>query len=284
MQQQQQEQKKISNSESSATKRLGHRKRTFDVYVVVDIAIGVALFLAAWQAVFWLEFYPSFLLPSPLMVFQRLVFLASTGALEAATVVTVERLAAGFSIAVALGIAVGVAMVRFKRFGRAMSSFCVGLQSFPSIAWVPFAILLVGLNDYGIIFVMVIASAFSMMVSTYSGIRNIPPIYVKAGRNMGQSGLSLFKNVMMPASFPALIIGIRQTWSFAWHALIGAEILMATVGLGALLEFGANFARMDQIVGAMVMIFVIGFIVDRLLFSRLEDRVRTKWGLNQISR
>ena len=102
-----------------------------------------------------------------------------------------------------------------------MSSFAVGLQSFPSIAWVPFAILLVGLNDFGILFVVVMSSVFSVMTSTYGGIRNIPPIYMRAARNMGASGFTMFRYVMIPAATPSLIMGLRQAWSFAWHALIG---------------------------------------------------------------
>jgi NitT/TauT family transport system permease protein len=268
--------------------KISDKSRKIDYTTVLDIVIGTVVFFAGWQLVFWLHFYPSYLFPSPSMVLERLIFLAQSSNpkfnLGDSTLITVERLAAGFSIALGLGTAVGMVMVRFRRFGRTMSSFAVGLQSYPSIAWVPFAILIVGLNNSGIIFVVVISSVFSMMVSTYSSIRNIPPIYVKAAKNMGEGDLALYKNVMLPASFPSLITGIRQTWSFAWHALIGAEILMATIGLGALLEIGANFARMDQIIAAMVMIFLIGFVVDRVLFSSLENRVRSKWGLNQNSK
>jgi NitT/TauT family transport system permease protein len=246
---------------------------------LLDLVLALAVFTAAWQIVFWLRFYPSFLLPSPGIVLDRFVIMAQDGQLGQGLAVTLERLVVGFGLAVGLGIGVGLAMVSFKRFGRVMNSFSVGLQSFPSIAWVPFAILLVGLNDLGIIFVMVTSSVFSMMVSTYGGIRNIPPIYVKAAKNMGTRGMSLFRNVMLPASLPSLITGLRQTWSFAWHALIGAEILMATVGLGALLEFGAQFVRMDQIIASMVIIFIIGLAADRLLFSRLEEKIRSKRGL-----
>jgi NitT/TauT family transport system permease protein len=253
----------------------------FDWKGILDLVIGLAIFVVIWQLVFWAGFYPSFLLPSPGIVLSRFLQMAENGQLGTGLAVTLGRLLAGFSIAVCLGIGVGLAMVSFARFGRAMNSFSVGLQSFPSIAWVPFAILLVGLNDFGIVFVMVISSVFSMMVSTYGGIRNIPPIYIKAARNMGATGVSLFTTVMLPASLPSLVTGLRQVWSFAWHALIGAEILMATVGLGALLEFGAEFVRMDQIIASMITIFVIGLVTDRLIFSRLEDRVRTKRGLVQ---
>jgi len=251
---------------------------------IVDIAVAAAIFLVAWQAAYWAGVYPSYLLPSPLAVANRFIGMTFDGELGQGVVVTMGRLIAGFGLAAGLGVAVGLLMVSFRRFGRLMNAFSMGLQSFPSIAWVPFAILFVGLNDLGIVFVMVVSSTFSMMVSTYAGIINIPPIYVKAARNMGTGGLSLFSSVMLPASMPSLITGLRQTWSFAWHALIGAEILMATVGLGALLEFGAEFVRMDQIIASMLVIFIIGLVADKLVFSRVEDSVRAKRGLRQPGR
>ena len=244
----------------------------------LDVLVGLLIFGIAWQLVFWAKVYPH-LLPSPSAVFDRFVAMAQSGQLGLGVEVTLGRLLAGFSIAVCLGLGVGLAMVNFARFGRVMNSFSLGLQSFPSIAWVPFAILLVGLNDLGIIFVMVISSVFSMMASTYGAVRNIPPIYVKAARNMGTKGVGLFTSVMLPASLPSLVTGLRQAWSFAWHALIGAEILMATVGLGALLEFGAEFVRMDQIIASMITIFVIGLAADRLVFSVVEERIRSNRGL-----
>ena len=194
---------------------------------------------------------------------------------------TLRRLVIGFSITIALGTAIGLMMVNFRRFGRVLSSFSVGLQSFPSIAWVPFAILFVGLNDSGIIFVMVVSSVFSMMISTYGGVRSIPVIYIRAAKNMGVNKFALFRRVMLPAAMPSLVTGVKQAWSFSWHALIGAEILMASVGMGAILSTGADYIRMDQIIAAMIVIFVIGLVVDRIVFSNIEERVRFKRGLNQ---
>jgi NitT/TauT family transport system permease protein len=126
---------------------------------------------------------------------------------------------------------------------------------------------------------MIMSSTFSVMLSTYSGLRNIPPIYMKAARNMGARRLSLLRSVMIPASLPSMITGMRQAWSFSWHALIGAEMLMASVGLGAVLYFGSEFVRMDQVLASMITILAIGFVADRLVFFRLERRVRSKWGL-----
>jgi NitT/TauT family transport system permease protein len=169
-------------------------------------------------------------------------------------------------------------MTKFPGFGKTMGSFAVGLQTFPSVAWVPFAILLVGLTDLGILFVVVLSSTFSIMTSIYGGLRNIPPLYIKAAKNMGANGFSLFRYVMIPAATPSILVGIKQAWSFAWHALIGAEILMAaSIGLGHVLLVGREFQAMDQTIAAMITIFIIGWVFDRVIFSKIEERVREKW-------
>ena len=252
----------------------------------VDDIGHIILFLAAltgiWQLIFSLGIFPKISLPSPAMVAQSFAVLFANATLITSIGMTMWRLVISFSISIFLGVGVGLLMVRFRSFGKTMSSFAVGLQSFPSIAWVPFAILLIGLNDFGIFFVVIMSSIFSVMTSTYSGIGNIPTIYLRAAENMGANGLSLFRFVMIPAATPSLIVGIRQAWSFAWHALIGAEILIAaSVGLGHILLVGREFQLMDQIIAAMITIFTIGFVFDRLIFYRLEDKVREKWGLKQ---
>jgi NitT/TauT family transport system permease protein len=276
-------QQKMQESESQLRSKTKKQKRSFTVYLDVAIAIGV--FLGLWQLVFALKFYPSFLLPSPAMAFARFATLVEDGALRNAITATLVRLGSGFGLAVLLGTSVGLVMANFQRFGRTMSSFSLGLQSFPSIAWVPFAILIIGLNDFGILFVMIMSSVFSMMISTYNSVRNIPPIYLKVAKNMGVRRVSLLRNVMLPASMPSMVTAIRQTWSFSWHALIGAEMLFGvSVGLGELLYYGSEFAKMDQVIATMIVIFVIGFAADRLVFQRLEDSVRSKRGLmNQFT-
>ena len=255
------------------------QKQRFDLTGMLDVAIALAIFLLVWQIIFSLKIYPSFLFPSPVMTLNRFVSLVDSGTLGLALFTTGYRLVAGFILAIVLGVTIGSAMVLSRRFGRTMSSFALGLQSFPSIAWVPFAILIIGLTDWGILFVMIMSSVFSVILSTYSGIRNIQPIYIKAAKNMGSRRFSLFRNVMLPAAMPSFMSGVRQAWAFAWHALIGAEILMATIGVGAILYLGSEFARMDEIIASMITIFFIGLAADRLFFFRLEKRVRARWGL-----
>lgn len=263
---------------------LRKEQRRLDLDNIANVILFIAAFIGVWQLVFLLNVWPKVALPSPAMVSGSFEELIKDMTLIGGIAFTMYRLITGFSISIIFGIGIGLAMVKFSGFGKTMSSFAVGLQSFPSVAWVPFAILLIGLNDFAILFVVIMSSIFSVMMSTYSGVRNIPHIYVRAARNMGAKGFSLFWYLMIPAATPSLLIGLKQAWSFAWHALIGAEILIAAaVGLGHVLLVGREFQLMDQIIASMITIFVIGLIFDRLLFSKLEDKVREKWGLNQTT-
>jgi NitT/TauT family transport system permease protein len=242
----------------------------------------IAVFIGIWQLAYLSGIWPKVSLPSPIMVVESFYELILDNTLLVSIGMTLYRLLIGFVASIAIGVGVGLAMVKFTGFGKTMSSFAIGLQSFPSVAWVPFAILLIGLNDIGILFVVIMSSVFSVMMSAYSGIRNIPPIYLKAARNMGAKGFSLFRYLMIPAATPALIVGIKQAWSFAWHALVGAEILMAaSIGIGHILLIGREFQLMDQIIASMITIFALGMIFDKVIFAKLEDKVREKWGLRQ---
>jgi NitT/TauT family transport system permease protein len=255
---------------------------SFDIADVANVALFLAAFVGIWQLVYMIGVYPDAILPSPAEAAGKIAALVGNAALPVGIGTSLLRLVIGFMLSIVLGGIVGLAMVKFRGFGKTMSSFAVGLLTFPSIAWVPFAILLIGFSDFGILFVVVMASVFSVMITTYSSLRNIPPIYVRAAKNMGASGFSLFRHVMIPAATPSLIIGMRQAWSFAWHALIGAEMLITTLaGLGYILSVGREFNDMPQIMVVMVSIFAIGMVFDRVIFLKLEERVRAKWGLGQ---
>jgi NitT/TauT family transport system permease protein len=264
-------------------RRIGGRTTyRVDITDVANVALFLAVFVGLWQLVTVLELWPKTLLPSPAQVAISISELIANNSLAIGIATTLWRLAAGFAISIALGGTVGLAMVKFQGFGKTMSSFAVGLLTFPSIAWVPFSILLIGFNDFGILFVVIMASVFSVMISTYSAVRNVPPIYIRASMNMGAHGFALLRHVMIPAATPSLIMGIRQAWSFAWHALIGAEMLITTLyGLGHVLAIGREFNDMSQIIAVMITIFVIGLLFDRIIFLRLEEKVRSRWGLNQ---
>ena len=264
-----------------SNRRNGSRKiYRIDTTDVANVALFLAVFVGLWQLVTVLELWPKTLFPSPAQVAISIGELIANNSLVIGIGTTLWRLAAGFAISIAVGGMVGLAMVKFQGFGKTMSSFAVGLLTFPSIAWVPFAILLIGFNNFGILFVVVMASVFSVMISTYSAVRNVPPIYIRASKNMGAHGFSLFRHVMIPAATPSLIMGIRQAWSFAWHALIGAEMLITTLyGLGHVLSIGREFNDMSQIIAVMITIFVIGLLFDRIIFLRLEEKVTITVGI-----
>jgi len=248
----------------------------------LSLVVFISVFLALWQLVYILEIFPKLSLPSPLAVGETIIELLLDFTLIKGTAITLWRLFLGFLLSLAIGVITGLVMIKFQQFGKTMSSFAVGLQSFPSIAWIPFAILLIGFNDLGILFVVVMSCVFSVMLSTYSGLRNVPPIYIRAARNMGAKGFSLFRYVLIPAATPTLIMGMRQAWSFAWHALIGAEMLITTlVGLGYILSVGREFSNMSQIIATMIVIFTIGLIFDRVVFIKIEEKIRDRWGLDQ---
>lgn len=266
----------------SSRKNGGRKIYRMDITDVANVALFLAVFVGLWQLVTLLELWPKTLLPPPAQVAISISELIANNSLIIGIATTLWRLAAGFAISITVGGIVGLAMVKFQGFGKTMGSFAVGLLTFPSIAWVPFSILLIGFNDFGILFVVIMASVFSVMISTYSAVRNVPPIYIRASKNMGAHGFALFRHVMIPAATPSLIVGIRQAWSFAWHALIGAEMLITTLsGLGYILAVGREFNDMSQIIAVMITIFTIGLLFDRIIFLRLEEKVRSRWGLNQ---
>ena len=270
---------KSSKNKGSLSKKIVNKIINKDT---LSLFIFISGFLALWQLVYMSEILPKLSLPSPLAVGQTIIELLFDFTLVKGTAFTLWRLFLGFILSLAIGLIIGLLMIKFEQFGKTMSSFAVGLQSFPSIAWIPFAILLIGFNDFGILFVVVMSSVFSVMLSTYSGLRNVPPIYIRAARNMGAKGFSLFRYVLIPAATPTLIMGMRQAWSFAWHALIGAEMLITTlVGLGYILSVGREFSNMSQIIATMIVIFTIGLIFDRVVFVKIEEKIRDRWGLNQ---
>jgi len=255
-------------------------KPQHNLHDAANAALLLAIFVGVWQLVFMLGIWPKISLPSPAMVAVSFGALTSNLSLPLGVGITLGRLVAGFLISISLGTLIGLGMIRFKGFGKTLNSFSAGLLSFPSIAWVPFSILLIGFNEFGILFVVIMSSVFSVMISTYSSIRNIPTIYLDAARNMGARGFGLFRYVTLPAATPSLIIGLRQAWSFAWHAIIGAEILMSIVGLGHILSVGRDFLDMSEVIASMITIFAIGLIVDRFLLNKIEERIRRKWGLD----
>lgn len=244
-----------------------------------DGILFLSVILAAWELVYRLGIYPTYLFPSPAMVAGSLLASFNDGLLIFGIATSLTRLTVGYILAIIFGASIGLAMIKFSYLGRTLRPFGVGIQSFPSIAWVSPAILWFGYNDYAIIFVTVMGALFSITLGTYDGIRNTSPTYINAARNMGARGAKLFFLVMLPAASPKIISELRHGWSFAWRSLIGAEMIMATLGLGHLLMYGRELNDLSLVFAVMIAIFAVGQVVDRLLFERIQSRISSRWGL-----
>ena len=210
---------------------------------------------------------------------QDLGYGAADGSLFYGIGTSMLRLIVGLAIAIAGGITLGIFMARMETVNQTIGSLVLGLQSIPSIAWVPLALIWFGVSDAGIIFVTAIGAIFAVTINTYTGVKNIDPHYIEAAQNMGAKGSQLITMVLMPAAFPYLISGFKQGWAFAWRGVIGAEILFSFLGLGFLLNVGRQTIDVSQVIAVMVVIMGIGILVDGLVFKRLENKVMSRWGL-----
>jgi NitT/TauT family transport system permease protein len=242
--------------------------------------IGFYIILViAWQAISMSDVWPNNIFPSPYDIVEDLTYMASDGRLFFGIGTTIVRLIVGLAIAITGGIVLGIFMARIETVNQTIGSLVLGLQSIPSIAWVPLAILWYGYGDAGIIFVTAIGAIFAVTINTYTGIKNIDPHYIEAARNMGAKGSQLITNVLIPAAFPYMISGFKQGWAFAWRGVIGAEILFSLLGLGYLLQVGRFTYDVSQVISIMLVIMVIGMAVDGFIFKKLEDKVMSRWGL-----
>ena len=189
------------------------------------------------------------------------------------------RVLAGFAISIVIGIILGILIIQSEYLARNLKPLILGIQTLPSICWVPFAILWFGLGESAIIFVVVMGSAFSIAIAVESGVKNVPPIYIRAARTMGVTGQKMYTRVIFPAALPSFVSGLKQGWSFAWRALMSGEVMSASVGLGFTLMVGRDLADINQVMTVMLVIILIGIIIDKGIFSTAERRILRKRGL-----
>ncbi len=242
---------------------------------------AVALALAAWQVIVWSGWKPDYVLPGPLPVFQRLGEDLMNLDFELGIAVTLRRALLGYAIAVAVGSAVGVAIARVGLLRKAIGSAILGLQSMPSIAWFPLAILLLGLNETAIFFVVILGAAPAIAGGLLNGVDHVQPLLIRVGRVMGARGLTLYRHVVLPAAMPSFVGGLRQGWAFAWRSLMAGEIIGIVghqLSIGQQIQFARDFADTEQLLALLVVIFVIGVGVDGV-FSAFDRAIRRRWGL-----
>ena len=243
-----------------------------------------ALLLLIWEAAFRARIWSPVLLPSPRQVAIYLKGAALDGTLLTATVITMRRLLVGYFIGLVVGLPLGLLTARWKLFGDTIGTMALGLQTLPSVCWVPLALLWFGQTEAAMLFVVIMGTLWSVVIATETGVRNVPPIYRRAALTMGSKHLHMWFKVILPAALPFIVSGMKQGWAFAWRSLMAAEIFVTILtgfGLGQLLHYGRELSAMDQVIAVMLMIVVIGLLADKIFFSPIERFLHHRWGTSQ---
>jgi NitT/TauT family transport system permease protein len=247
------------------------------ILAILFFGILVALWEAAYRAKIW----SPVLLPAPEQVVEYLKNSTEDGTLYHATIITMRRLLIGYVVGIIGGLPLGFLTARWKVFHDTIGTLALGLQTLPSVCWVPLALLWFGQSEAAMLFVVVMGTLWSVVIATDTGVRNVPPIYRRAALTMGSRRLHMWFKVILPAALPFIVSGMKQGWAFAWRSLMAAEIFVTILtgfGLGQLLHYGRELSAMDQVIGIMFVIVVIGLLADKIFFSPVETFLHRRWG------
>ena len=252
---------------------------------IIFSALFFIALLAVWHLVVLGKIWSVVLLPDPISVWEYLKGAAGDGTLLEASIVTMRRLLAGYLIGIAAGLPLGLLTARFKLCEDTLGVLALGLQTLPSVCWVPLAILWFGQTEAAMLFVVIMGTLWSVIIATDNGVRNVPPIFARAARTMGSKRLHTWLCVIVPASLPFIVSGMKQGWAFAWRSLMAAEIyvtILTGFGLGHLLHYGRELNAMDQVIGVMLVIIAIGLLADKILFSPWERFLHRRWETGRV--
>ena len=247
---------------------------------VWPIGLAIVLVLVIWQLIH-LSGWKKAIFPGPGATLSNLWHQLGTGLLWHAIATTAERAIIGFALAVLIGAVIGALVSRIKPLRAAVGSLITGLQTLPSIAWFPFAIILFGISTTAIMFVIILGAAPSVANGLIAGVDYTPPLLLKAGKMMGLRRLSLYRYLILPASLPAFVAGLKQGWAFAWRSLMAGELLVIIANqpsLGVLLSTDQDQSDMESAVAIIIVILILGVIVDQL-FGVADRGIRRRWGL-----
>ncbi|MGV9450900.1 ABC transporter permease [Streptomyces sp. NPDC003635] len=250
--------------------------------VLPPVAAAV-LVLLAWQLAYEAEVKPDYLLPSPADVWRALSDQWYEGTLFSTVWTSMQRGALGFAAAVVIGTALGLLLGAVRSLRVGIGPVLSGLQSLPSVAWVPAAVVWFGLTDATIYAVVLLGAVPSIANGLLAGVDQVPPLYLRAGRVLGATGAARVRHVLLPAALPGYLAGLKQGWAFSWRSLMAAELIASSpelgLGLGQLLENARTYQDMALVLAAIGEILVVGIAVDLLLFAPLERRVLRSRGL-----
>ena len=234
--------------------------------------------IGLWALLAKLHIWPPYLFPPPWGVAEALWAGFQDHSFWIGIAVTMKRMVIGYGLSVILGMVLGLAVASNKFLEETLGGLLVSLQSLPSICWIPLAVLWFGLTEKAILFVVLMGSLLSVTIAMEDGRKQMPKIFGMAGRNLGASGFRLFWYVFLPASLPYIVSGLKQGWAFGWRSLIQAEMIFLSLGLGQLLMMGRDLNDMSQVLAVMILIIVVGYLVDGLVFRTVERTVAEQVG------
>ncbi|MEV6979788.1 ABC transporter permease [Sphaerisporangium sp. NPDC051017] len=244
---------------------------------------AIVLVFAIWELVVLSGWRPEYVLPGPVTVLGELWTRLGDPDFYDAIFVTMRRAIFGFALAVLVGLIVGAAVSRVRPLRAAFGSLITGLQTMPSIAWFPLAILLFKLSESAILFVVILGAAPSIANGLIAGVDYTPPILLRAGHILGLRRLALYRHVILPASLPSFLSGLKQGWAFAWRSLMAGELLVIIAhqtSIGEQLDNARELSDAPGLLATMIVILVIGIVVD-MCFGAADSALRRRWGLDQ---
>ena len=245
--------------------------------------VAIAVVLAGWQGLYLAGVEPDWVLPGPGEVWRSLADAAGKGEVWSSVWNSVSRGGLGFLVSVAIGTPLGVLVGRVRPVRTAIGPILSGLQNLPSVAWVPPAVIFLGVTQGAIYTVILLGAVPSIATGLVSGLDQVPPLYLRVGRNLGATGLSSVLHVLLPAALPGYVAGLKQGWAFAWRSLMAAEIIATSAslghGLGQLLKQAQDTNDMALAFGTIALVLVVGIGVNQLVFAPVERRVLRSHGL-----
>jgi NitT/TauT family transport system permease protein len=247
---------------------------------IVRGMLALIVAAAAYEAVARSGLFPRALLPVLPKVAGTLFAMLADGSMLRHAAYTLSRMLAGFALAVAVGLPLGILMGRLRTVEGFFLPLVSALMPIPSLAWVPVFILWFGLGDTVAVLVVCYAALFPMVLSAWSGVRSVNQLWLRAAGAMGAGETALFWKVMLPGAAPFIITGLRQAFQRSWIAVVGAEMITSSDwGLGWVIYDAKEFLNADVMLASLAVIGAIGFGFERLVFGAIERATVLRWGM-----
>jgi NitT/TauT family transport system permease protein len=255
---------------------------------IIPPILAMVVVLVIWEIVYLLKLKPEVMLPAPSAVWTELVSLIENGKAGQTIWTSLSRGLFGFLMAIVIGAPIGLLIARFSWIRNSFGPLITGLQSMPSVAWVPLAILWFQISPAMIYMVVLLGAVPSIANGLVAGIDQVPPLYSRVGHVLGLGWWGQARHVLLPAALPGFLAGLRQGWAFSWRSLMAAELIVTSsklgFGLGQLMNQGRDLSDAPLLYAGLILIFVVGVGVELIVFRPLERSILDARGLTAKKR